>query len=107
MNNLRLTKTNRTKKIGVAVWLIVRKLFHSVIFLLKKINWKKVGFVSLRVVVLALGIVIAFGKLAASMFAGLKSKAEKSDWSNGDVFDDNPNDPTNISPNAIYQRKNR
>lgn len=103
MYNLELTKTNRTKKIGVAVWLIVRKFFQSVVFLLKKINWKKVGFVSWRLLVLALGILIAFGKLTASMLSGLKSKADKSHWKSDDE-DDDPYDPSNMSPYARFVR---
>ncbi len=70
MNSIASTKTDRAKKIGGFVWLIISKLAQGIAFVVNKINWNKVGFVSWRLVVLAFGIVIAFAKLIGSIIAG-------------------------------------
>lgn len=71
MNNPALTKTDRTKQAGAVLWLVARKFFLGVLTLLKKINWKKVGFISWKIAILLFAIVIAFGKLFGSLVVGL------------------------------------
>jgi hypothetical protein len=71
MSNLALNKTDRTRNVGAFLWLIVCKFFQAVSYLVKKINWRKVGFVSWRIIVLASGVALAIAKLAGSMIAGL------------------------------------
>jgi hypothetical protein len=107
MNNVALTKTDRTKQVGAVLWLIVRKFFLGVLTLLKKINWKKVGFISWKIAVLLFAIAIAFGKLFGSMIAGLydmmrnNSKADEveSGWVQGDDF----YDPSSLNPQSLVQ----
>jgi uncharacterized membrane protein YuzA (DUF378 family) len=109
MNSVALTKTDRAKKIGGFVWLAITKLAHGIAIVLKKINWRKVGFVSWRLVVLIFGILLAFGKMAVSLFAGLftsyRDKIENDESQS--VFDDDPYDSTNISPHATFTRRNK
>lgn len=88
MNTIALTKSDRAKKMGSFVWLIVSKLAQGFAFVIKKINWNKVGFVSWRLVVLAFGIVIAFAKLIGSIIVGFATLIRKNtenekeiDWS--------------------------
>lgn len=73
MNTLPMTTTkwDRTKKIGAVTWFVVSKIAQAVIFVLKKINWKKVGFVGWRLAVLVFLIAIVCGKLVGSLIVGL------------------------------------
>lgn len=107
MSNLALTKTDRTKNVGAFLWLIVCKFFHGVSYLVKKINWRKVGFVSWRIIVLALGVALAIAKLAGSMIAGLwemmrntpEPEHRESGWVQGDDF----YDPASMNPQSFYR----
>jgi uncharacterized membrane protein YuzA (DUF378 family) len=108
MNHIALTKTDRAKKIGGFVWLAITKLAQGIAVVIKKINWNKVGFVSWRVVVLAIGVVIAFAKLIGSIIAGFAalalSRAKNDEDESQNVFDDDPYDPSNMSPYAQFVR---
>jgi uncharacterized membrane protein YuzA (DUF378 family) len=106
MNSIALTKTDRAKKIGGFAWLVITKLAHAIAFVIKKINWNKVGFVSWRLVVLAIGVVIAFAKLIGSIIAGFAALALSRAENDEDEkrIRNSPYNPSNMSPYAQFVR---
>lgn len=103
MNNVALTKTDRTKQVGAVLWLIVRKFFLGVLTLLKKINWKKVGFISWKIAILLFAIAIALVKLFGSMIAGLYDLMRNNSNSVEEVERGDFYDPGNLNPQSLVQ----
>ena len=106
MNNVALTKTDRTKQVGAVLWLIVRKFFLAVLTLLKKINWKKISVFAWKVFKIVLlktatVIGIAIGYCAMAAASAFKNS---NDTSKNDVKDEDLYDPANMDPFAMWVR---